>query len=117
MSKFPARMFQFAAYFGVLELVPLYFAPWPAHAPEMYLGFVGVALVFQAVFWVIGSNPPHYRALMPLAVAEKVAFGVPALALVARGLTAPTITLPATLDLLLGVGFFWAWRITPKAVT
>ena len=117
MSKFPARMFQFAACFGVLELLPLYFAPWPVHSPEMYLGFVGVALVFQAVFWVIGSNPSHYRALMPLALAEKVVFGVPALALVARGLTASTIAVPATLDLLLGAGFFWAWRITPKAVT
>ncbi|MFM5954177.1 MAG: hypothetical protein ACKOPE_07735 [Novosphingobium sp.] len=114
MGRFPARMFRWAAIYGVIVLLPLYFTPLPPVMGETFLGFVGLALVFQAVFWVIGGDPVRYRALMPLAVAEKLVFGVPALMLFAQGYpVAPPVAVFAAIDLALGLGFFLAWRRTP----
>jgi hypothetical protein len=116
MGKFPARMFRWAAIYGALVLTPLYFTPLPPVMGETFLGFVGLALVFQGVFWVIGGDPAKYRALMPLAVAEKAVFGVPALLLFVQGYpVAPPVAGFAAIDILLGTGFFIAWRRTPPA--
>jgi hypothetical protein len=114
MTKFPARMFRWAAIYGVIVLAPMYLAPLPPALGETLLGFVGLALVFQGVFWVIGGDPLKYRALMPLAVAEKLVFAVPALALYAQGypMAAP-VAVFAGIDVLLGLGFFLAWKATP----
>lgn len=114
MSKFSSRMFRWAAIYGVIVLAPLYFTPLPSLMGETLLGFIGLALVFQGVFWMIGGDPLNYRALMPLAVAEKLAFAVPALALFAQGYpVAPPVAGFAAIDLLLGLGFLVAWRRTP----
>lgn len=115
IGKFPARMFRWAAIYGVIVLTPLYFTPLPPVGAEVFLGFVGLALVFQGVFWTIGGDPVKYRALMPLAVAEKAVFGVPALSLFAQGYPVPPqVAGFAGIDLLLGLGFFLAWRCTPS---
>ena len=111
MSKFPSRMFRWAAIYGVIVLLPLYLTPLPPMGAEVFLGFVGLALVFQGVFWTIGSDPAKYRPLMPFAVAEKLVFAVPCLALWAGGYPInPPVALFACIDLLLGLGFFLAWR-------
>jgi hypothetical protein len=116
MLTFPSRMFRWAAIFGVIVLTPLYFTPLPPVMGETLLGFIGLALVFQGVFWVIGGDPVKYRALMPLAVAEKLVFGVPTLALYAQGYPiAPPVAVFAAIDLALGLGFLLAWRRTPTA--
>jgi hypothetical protein len=114
MGKFPSRMFRWAAIYGVIVLTPMYLTPLPPALGETLLGFIGLALVFQGVFWVIGSDPVKYRALMPLAVAEKLVFGIPALALFAQGypMAAP-VGVFAGIDMLLGLGFFLAWKKTP----
>ncbi len=114
MSKFPSRMFRWAAIYGVIVLAPLYLTPLPPVMGETLLGFIGLALVFQGMFWVIGGDPAKYRTLMPLAVAEKLMFGVPALALFARGYPVPPpVAGFAGIDLALGLGFFVAWLRTP----
>lgn len=116
MSSFPSRMFCWAAIYGGLVLTPLYFTPLPELGGEVLLGFVGLALVFQGVFWVIGSDPAKFRALMPLAVAEKLVFGLPALALFAQGYPVPPpVAGFAAIDLALGLGFLMAWRRTPQS--
>lgn len=116
MGKFPARMFRWAAIYGVIVLLPLYFTPLPPGMGETFLGFVGLALVFQGVFWTIGGDPVKYRALMPYAIAEKLVFGLPALALFAQGYPVPPpVTVFAAIDVLLGIGFWLAWRRTPVA--
>ena len=106
-------MFRWAAVYGVLVLAPLYALPLPARQPEIMLGFIGVALVFQWVFWIVGSNPVRYRALMMPAVFEKLVFAVPALASVGLGRTAPSLAVFAVIDLLLAIGFWRAWMLTP----
>jgi hypothetical protein len=111
---FAARMFRWAAIYGVIVLSPLYLTPTPPILAETFYGFVGLALVFQGVFWVIGGSPVTYRALMPLAVAEKLVFGGPTLALWAKGYPlAPPVAVFAGIDLALGLGFLAAWRRTP----
>ncbi len=116
MGKFPSRMFRWAAIYGVIVLLPLYFTPLPPQGGEVLLGFTGLALVFQGVFWTIGSDPAKYRALMPYAVGEKLVFALPALLLFLRGYP---VQLPvagfAVIDLALGLGFFIAWRRTVAA--
>ncbi|WP_088309955.1 hypothetical protein [Novosphingobium sp. B 225] len=115
MDKFPARMFRWAAIYGVIVLLPLYFTPLPPLGAETFLGFVGLALVFQSVFWIIGSDPVKYRALMLPAVAEKLVFGLPALMLYARGYPVPPpVAVFAAIDVALGIGFYLAWRRTPS---
>jgi hypothetical protein len=114
MGKFPSRMFRWAAIYGVIVLLPLYFTPLPPVMGETFLGFVGLALVFQGIFWTIGGDPVKYRAMMPYAVAEKLVFGLPGLALFARGYPVPPpVAVFAGIDVLLGIGFIWAWQRTP----
>lgn len=113
MSRFPARMFRWAAIYGAVVLTPLYLTPLPQLGAEVFLGFVGLALVFQAVFWIIGGDPVRYRALMLPAVAEKLVFGVPALVLFAQGAVAAPVAMLAAIDVALGAGFWLAWRKTP----
>lgn len=109
---FASRVFRWAAIYGLISLAPLYLLPLPALEPHIRLGFIGVALAFQWVFWVIGDNPRHYRTMMLPAVAEKLVFGLPALALVALGRTPGLIAGFALVDLALGLAFFVAWRRT-----
>lgn len=114
MDRFPARMFRWAAIYGVIVLTPLYFTPLPPAGGEVLLGFTGLALVFQAVFWIIGGDPLRFRALMLPAVAEKLVFGLPTVALAARGYpVAPPVVVFAVIDLALASGFWLAWRRTP----
>ncbi|WP_296680000.1 hypothetical protein [Novosphingobium sp.] len=115
MGIFPSRMFRWAAIYGAAVLLPMYFTPLPAVMGETLYGFIGCALVFQGLFWMIGSNPVKYRPLMPLGVAEKLVFALPALALFRQGYPMhPAIAAFAGVDVLLGLGFFAAWRRTPS---
>ena len=110
-DRFARRVFRRAAIYGGLVLTPLYFAPTPAGARvEINLGFIGLALVFQGVFWVIGGDPRRYRALMPLAVLEKLVFAIPALTLFALGRLGDTVATFAAIDAILAVLFAIAWR-------
>jgi len=101
-------MFRGAAIYGVLALLPLYFLPMPPVSPETYYGFIGCALVFQWLFWMIGGDPVKYRPLMFAAVAEKLVFSLPTLGLIAAGKTLPVVGVLAIMDLLLGAGFLIA---------
>lgn len=112
-DSFPARMFRGAALYGVIVLLPLYFQPVAKEGVQMVFGFIGLALVFQWIFWIIGGDPVKYKGLMWPAIAEKLVFGVPALILWAKGQTPQLVATFALIDLLIAVGFFLAWRQTP----
>lgn len=113
--KWVSWWFRGAAAYGVLALVPMYFRAPPMAGELVHYGFVGTALAFQVAFWIVGGAPARYRALMPVAVLEKLAFGIPVLLLWFGG-RADGLTLAAGLiDLALGAGFLLAWRATPRA--
>ena len=108
------RWFRGAAIYGLAVLLPTYFAPVASGAEVVAYGFTGTAAAFQLVFWVIGGDPVRYRALMPVSVVEKLAFGVPVALLFAAGKVPAIVLLFGAIDLTLGVGFYLAWRATPR---
>lgn len=120
-TTFARRAFRGAAIYGILVLVPQYFlearigvdSPPPITHPEYFYGFVGLALVWQFAFWLIGADPQRYRPLMPIAVLEKASFGIAALVLFQLGRIPSTMLAAGVLDLALGVLFVLAWQRTP----
>ncbi|MGE3313996.1 MAG: hypothetical protein AB7O26_02690 [Planctomycetaceae bacterium] len=91
--KFAEVVFNVAGVYGLLSLPPMYFLesrisidnPPAITHPEFFYGFLGVALAWQAMFFVIGNDPARYRPAMIPAVLEKLSFGGAVLILYALG--------------------------------
>ena len=107
--KFVRILFGLAAAWGGLVLVPGLFAE-AGPRPEYYYGFVGLALVFQLVFVMIAVDPVRYRALIPIAILEKLAFFLPVSILYLQGRVAVGgVFYGAMVDGLLAILFVLAW--------
>lgn len=108
--KFAKRVFFWGGIYGLLVVTPLYFLrsfmgrlfPPAIDHPEYYYGFVGAVVVWHVLFLVISKDPARYRAMMPIATLEKMAFGVPVLALVLAGSASPWLAGGAIGDLIWG---------------
>ena len=115
--KFARNVFLGAGVWGIAILTPLYFlfdtigsrSGAPITYPQFYYGFVGVALAWQFVFLVIGSDPIRYRAMMIPSIAEKIIYGLSMGTLYVQGRIGATDVVPIVPDLLLcalfGVAF------------
>lgn len=120
---FAKRVFFIAAILGVIVLAPQYFLeakigrdfPPPITHPEHFYGFVGVALAWQILFFIIARDPVRYRGAMIPAVLEKVGFGAAAVVLYAQGRAAVPILVGGILDLIFAALFWVAWRQTVSA--
>jgi hypothetical protein len=121
---FERRVFTVAWIWGVVSLAPLYFmegrlgaaAPPAITHPEYFYGFIGCALAWQAVFFLIARQPQALRALMPVAVLEKLGFAIPTVALVALGRVTAANLFFAAIDLTFAVLFSAAYlRGRPRA--
>jgi hypothetical protein len=113
--RWVSRWFRGAAIYGLVALLPQYLVPQPLAAALLAYGFIGTASAFQIVFWIVGGDPARYRALMLAGVAEKLAFGVPAMVLFTAGKAPAAVLLFGGIDLALGFGFLVAWRATRTA--
>jgi hypothetical protein len=120
--KFARIVFWCAGIWGFLVLTPLYFlydmigrqTPPPLTHPGYYYGFVGLALVWQLAFFVIGSDPARYRPLMIPAVFEKFVYGFTLIVLYLQGRIVPKEMFGLT-DLVLGLLFVIAyWKTRPN---
>jgi hypothetical protein len=87
------------------------FPPAITH-PESYYGFIGVALAWQVLFFIISADPVRYRGAMWPAILEKISFGVAVIVLFAQGRVAVPLVGAAVIDLTLAVLFFFALRAT-----
>jgi predicted Na+-dependent transporter len=116
--KFSRNVFLIAGIYGLLVVTPQYFmesrvgrtSPPPVTHPEYFYGFVGAVVVWHVLFLVISRDPSRYRAMMPVAALEKLAFGAPILVLYAQGRAALPLVGAAVIDLILGALFllsFW----------
>jgi hypothetical protein len=119
--RFARRVFRVAAVYGVVVLLPMYFLfdaigekdPPAITHPTFFYGFVGVALVFQSVFWVIGGDPVRYRALMIPSVLEKLSFFVTVLVLFLQSRAHSSDLVFPSIDCLLGGLFLASYFKTP----
>ena len=67
--NFAKLVFRVAGVWGIVLLAPLYFMfeligtqdPPPITHPGFYYGFVGVALAWQVVFFIIARDPVRFR--------------------------------------------------------
>lgn len=118
---FARRVFLTAAVYGVLVLAPQYFLeakvgrdfPPPITHPEHFYGFIGVALAWQVLFVVVALDPIRYRPVMPVAVLEKLAFGVAAVVLFTQGRIHAAVLGAGLIDLVLATLFITVFRLTP----
>jgi hypothetical protein len=114
-----------AGIWGIAVLMPLYWLvditgrhyPAPADYPQFFYGFVGVALVWQIMFLLIGSDPVRYRTLMILAMLEKFSYVATLAVLYARSGLSSLDLQPALPDGLLGLLFVVAFVKTRAAAT
>jgi hypothetical protein len=110
-----SRIFRAAAIYGVAVLLPLYFLAVPDPYFLTQLGFAGVAIAFQGVFWIIARDPVRYRAIIPFGVLEKVSFGIPAVIFAALDKAEQMMILFGAIDLIWAAAFVWAFvRIERK---
>jgi len=119
--QFARRVFFAAGIYGILVLAPMYFlekqigeqTPPPITHPEYFYGFVGLALVWQFVFLLIGSNPVKYRVLMPFAMLEKASYGFLVPILFATGRASFVVLVGGSIDLVWLVLFAISFGKTP----
>jgi hypothetical protein len=108
-ARFARTIYRGAAIYGAIVLLPAYLIPLPDPYKLTQIGFVGLALVFQGLFWVIGGDLARYRPLVPLTVFEKLCFGIPAVAYSLRGQTDVVTGVFGSIDLLLAILFTVVW--------
>ncbi|MGN6187207.1 MAG: hypothetical protein ACTHQM_26520 [Thermoanaerobaculia bacterium] len=117
---FAKRVYTLAGVLGIVVLAPLYFLedrigrdfPPAITHPENFYGFIGVALAWQFLFFVIARDPSRFRPAMPVTVLEKLAFGIPVVLLYVGGRVDATVLGAGLADLTFAVLFFLAWRAT-----
>lgn len=120
--RFPRAIFTIAAIYGIAVLAPQYALetrvghdfPPPITHPEYFYGFVGLALVWQFAFLLIARDVVRYRPLMPIAVLEKLSFGLAAAVLYCLGRAPVPVAVFGGIDLTLGACFVAAYVRTPR---
>ena len=122
--KFAKRLFFIAAIYGSIGLIPQYFMeakngsdfPPAITHPEYYYGFIGVALAWQVLFFLIARDPVRYRLAMLPGALEKIGFGGAAVALYLQGRVATQMLAFGCVDLVFAALFVIAFRKTPDAI-
>ena len=110
---FAKTVFFVAGLWGLVVLTPLYFTfdivgrlyPPPITHPDFYYGFIGVAIVWQICFLVIGRDPVRFRPMMIPAALEKFVYVISLSALYLQGRLAAGQFAVVGPDLVLGVLF------------
>ena len=121
--KFAKWVFRLAGIWGILVLLPLYFTETnpqviplpPITHPEYYYGFIGVALAWQVVFFMISADPAKYRLLMIPSVLEKFSFGGALCVLFLLHRVGVNMVLPEVTDSTWGVLFLVSYFKTSRS--
>ena len=117
--RFARATFLVAGIWGLLVLVPQYFAERIVSGsqnaglphPEFFYGFVGVGISWQLAFLLISRDPPRFRPLMLAAIVEKLSFGLAVIVLTVYGRVEPAVLAFAFVDLVLCVLFALSYQL------
>jgi hypothetical protein len=119
---FARRVFMVAAIYGIVAMVPLYFAeslvgklfPPAISHPEFFYAFLGVGLAWQIAFVLIARDPSRLRPIMLPAVLEKLGYACALIGVYLAGRMPAEGLVTAVGDLMFAVLFFMAWQRTPE---
>jgi hypothetical protein len=119
---FDRLVFRIAGFYGIAVLMPFYFMEKDPRAvpdpplthPEFYYGFLGVALAFQVVFFIIAADPVKYRLLMVPSALEKFSFAGALVALHVQGRFPQPMLTAGVIDLVLGCLFLYCFLRKPR---
>lgn len=115
-------IFTFAGVYGIIVLLPMYFfetkfntdfPPAITH-PEYFYGFIGVALAWQILFFLIAINPLRYKLMMIPSIMEKFFYGFAVLILFIQHRVSIMALSSAIIDILFGVFFIYAFFKTKE---
>ena len=117
---FARRIFLIAGIYGVLALLPQYFMegrtgrdfPPAVTHPEYYYGFIGVALAWQVLFFIMARDPVRFRLAMVPASLEKLSFGGAAVVLYLQARLSTLMLAGGIVDLIFAALFLAAFRAT-----
>jgi hypothetical protein len=118
-----SRLFQVAAVYGIIVLLPLYFTadkmgrdypPAITHVEFLY-GFTGVALAWQVMFFIIAHDPQRYRLAIVPGILEKLGWGVAVSLMFLQDRVPGTLMIFGGIDLALAASFTWAFWVTREA--
>ena len=121
--KLARWVFTAAGVYGVIVILPQFFleerigldSPPAITHLEYFYGFLWVTLAWQIVFLVIGRDPLRFRALMPVAVLEKLPYAATMYTMVAQGRVRAAVVPFASVDVVLGLLFAVCYWQTTKA--
>lgn len=103
--------FGLAGLYGLAVTLPLYLRPQPA-AGLWYYGFAGAAAATQLLYLLIATDPVRFRPAIPVGIASKLSFGVPALLFYAQRRVGANMLAAGLVDLALATLFlFWFVRL------
>jgi hypothetical protein len=116
-ERFARHVFLWAGVYGVVVLAPQYLVEAPlgrdlalsVMQPEVFYGFVGVALAWQFAFLAIARDPHRLRPLMPVAAAEKFLFAASSFTLLMLGRAPAAVGVAAGVDAFIGFLFLVAF--------
>jgi len=122
--KFAKVVFRIAGVWGLAVLTPFYFLfdlvghqyPPAITHPDLYYGFLGLGMAWQAAFLVIAGNPVRFRPLMFPAMLEKFIYVITLTALYAQGRLPAGQLAVAGPDFTLGILFVAAFLKTPDRI-
>ena len=118
--RFPRIVYAVAGIYGLLVMIPQYWmedriardSPPAITHPEYFYGFIGIVVAWQLAFLLIARDPARFRALMPVTVIEKLAFGLPVILLYSHQRLTGTVLGFGILDLLWGALFAVSYLAT-----
>ena len=121
--RFAKLVFLIAGIYGLIVMLPQCFLekktgndfPPSITHPEFFYGFIGVTVAWQVLFLILSRDPERYRPMMLAGILEKFSFAIAIGILYFDHRVSPLVLAPATIDLLFGILFFAAFRMTsPK---
>jgi hypothetical protein len=115
--RFARNFCYWAGWYGILTHTPLLFMeakfgskqPPPVNHPELYYGYIAVALSWQVAFLMLSRDPLAHRAFLVPAGLEKLAFATAGLWLYFDGKVSSLVGAFAGVDLLFASGFFFSF--------